>query len=549
MEATRSYEALTRRGATLGIALGISTYTTSAMAADVWVDARAGAGGDGSMGSPFQTINEGLDVAMPGDTVHVLPGAYPAVRTARDGEPDQWITVVAEMPREAVVESDGTALEVGHDHHRFEGLVFDSGYGSGDGVEGGSTGLELVDVEVRRTRGDCVDLRNSSEVSIEACEIHHCVAQFDPGNNADAHGVTADTLFGLTIRDSEIYLVTGDALQVSPSRDPWDDVLVERTRMWSGALDEAANGWSAGDIIGENAFDSKVGGDLNGSGTNPQVTFTDVVAYGWRGSISNQGAFNVKEDVDFLLDRATVYDSEIAFRLRFPAVVTIHNAVVYDVDLGFRLEDGLEGLSVRNTTLGAQIGSLIDDAGGAPQSPIFANVLLLADSVPAPADATPSNMAVDGSVFVDSASHDYHLQMGSSPMDAGEALAEVTVDRDGVPRPFGPAHDIGAYEWTDEPPPGGSTGSGGLDGSGGEAGSGGGSEGATGSPGEGTGAGTGATAGETSAGAGDNGGGGCGCRAGAPPAWSVLLGLALVGRVRRRTTLQKELGIDQHGER
>lgn len=536
MQATRSYEARTGLGGMLAVGLGISLCATPAMAADLWVDASAGAGGDGSMGNPFQTINEGLDAAMPSDTVHVLPGIYDAVRTVRNGEPDQWITVAAEMPREAVVESDGTALEVAHDYHRFEGLVFDSGYGSGDGVEGGSTGLELVDVEVRRTRGDCVDLRSSSEVSIEASEIHHCVAQFDPGNNADAHGVTGDSLFGLTIRDCEIYLVTGDALQVSPSRDPWDDVLVERTRMWSGALDEAANGWGAGDIIGENAFDSKVGDGLNGGGANPQVTFTDVVAYGWRGSISNQGAFNVKEDVDFLLDRATIYDSEIAFRLRFPAVVTIHNAVVYDVDLGFRLEDGLDGLNVRNTTLGGEIGALIDDAGGAPQSPTFANVLFLADSVPAPADATPSNMAVDGSVFVDSASHDYHLLMGAMPMDAGEALAEVAVDRDGVPRPFGPAYDIGAYEWTDEPPPGGSTGSGGLDESGGEAGSGGGSEGNTGGPGEGSPtAGTGATAGETSAGAGDDdGGGGCGCRAGAPPASTVLLGLMLAGRVRRR---------------
>jgi hypothetical protein len=46
------------------------------------------------------------------------------------------------MPRQAVVEASGTALDIAHDHHRFEGLVLDSAYGLGDGIEGGSTGLE-----------------------------------------------------------------------------------------------------------------------------------------------------------------------------------------------------------------------------------------------------------------------------------------------------------------------------------------------------------------------------------------------------------------------
>jgi hypothetical protein len=47
---------------------------------------------------------------------------------------------------------------------------------------------------------------------------------------------------------------------------------------------------------------------------------------------------------------------------------------------------------------------------------------------------------------VDAAADDYHLAPGSPAIDAGEALSGVTIDRDGVERPQGGAHDAGAYE-------------------------------------------------------------------------------------------------------
>jgi len=52
---------------------------------------------------------------------------------------------------------------------------------------------------------------------------------------------------------------------------------------------------------------------------------------------------------------------------------------------------------------------------------------------------------------------DYHLLAGSPAIDAGLALAQVTIDRDGVPRPQGATYDIGAYEyapgWEPDPIP------------------------------------------------------------------------------------------------
>jgi hypothetical protein len=489
---------------------------TSAHAADWWVDANAPGGGSGGVADPFNELQDGVDAAMPGDTVHVLPGTYDAIQTVRHGAQGSRIVVVSEEARQAIVMASGTALEVAHDYHTFEGLIFDSSYSPGDGIDGGGDALELTDVEVRRTSGDCIDLHDTDGATIEGCSIHHCVAPFDPNNNPDAHGVTGDSVFDLTIRNSEIYMLTGDAVQLSPARDPWDGLVVEQTVMWSGPLDEDANGWSAGDPIGENAFDSKVGPDLNGNGQNPSAAFTNVLAYGWRESITNQGAFNVKEDVDFVLDRATIHGSEIAFRLRHPAVVRIQNAVIWEVDKAFRLEDGIAGLRVFNATLGNAIGEAIEDAGGDPQNPTFSNVLFLAAAVPAPADTDASNMATDDSVFVDAANDDYHLQMGSAPTDAGIEIPQVTVDRDGVPRPFGNATDIGAFEWTDAPPPTDTETDGPTDGGTSATGSGGGGSGTGGSSGTDGSAdtsttatgGDGGTGGTSSATSGD----GCGCR-------------------------------------
>ena len=488
-----------------------------------------------------------------GDTVFVLPGDYGAVTTTRDGSAAQRITVVATESRQARIMSDGTGLELGHSHHTFEGIVIDCSYGSGDCVEGGTTAIELVDVEVRRSARDCIDLRNSSDILVESSDIHHCVAAFDPNNNADAHGITGDSVFDLTVRDTTIRLVTGDSIQLSPGRDAWGGLVVESSVLSAEPLEEDTNGWSAGTVIGENAFDSKVGGGLDGSGQRPTAVFRDVVAFGWRGPISNASAFNVKEEVDFRADGVIVSDSEIAFRLRGPAQSMVTNAVVYDVDVGFRMEDDLSTPRVFNTTIGRGVERVFTEAGGDAQNPEFRNMLFFAGDVPELAADESSNLAVDGSVFVDADADDYHLVEGSAPMDAGVDIAEVVDDLDGVARPTGNAYDIGAYEWTDMPPGGGTDGgsdgattdsggdsdSGASDGGGDSDGSG--SDGGTdggGDPGSSSdGDSAGGTAGGT--GLGEMGDTGCSCRTdgsgGRPELWLLgLLGLlGLRGRRRR----------------
>jgi len=63
------------------------------------------------------------------------------------------------------------------------------------------------------------------------------------------------------------------------------------------------------------------------------------------------------------------------------------------------------------------------------------------------ADLGPmGNFIAAADPLVDTPGGDYHLAPGSEGIDAGTAEDAPDHDYDGVPRPQGAAHDVGAYE-------------------------------------------------------------------------------------------------------
>jgi hypothetical protein len=157
-------------------------------------------------------------------------------------------------------------------------------------------------------------------------------------------------------------------------------------------------------------------------------------------------AFNLKETIDAVVDGVTVWDSEIAFRLRAPAWVTVKNAVVHHVTYGVRYEDNIPQLRVWNTTFGAGVTQPFLAASSSSTGLQVANVLVLASSLP-PEASGGSSRAVSASAFVNAAANDYHLAPGSLVIDAGASLIDVRTDREGTPRPQGAYYDVGAYEY------------------------------------------------------------------------------------------------------
>jgi hypothetical protein len=401
--------------------------------------------GTGTSPEPFGRIQQALDAARPGDVVSIRPGVYiETLRTVRDGAYGAPI-VVRGVPGAVIVTARDTVLTIEHAHHVFDGIIFDAQYAQNDAVKVRTAAHYLVlrRLEIRRSTRDCVDMASPHDVLIERSLIHHCLNA--AAGRTDAHAVVAGAIQNLTIRDSEFHTFSGDGLQLDPARAApgWNHVTLERCVFWLRPLEEPENGFGVGVVPGENAVDTKTS-TSSGRGS---ITIRDTVASGFRSPlVRHMAAFNLKELVHAVIDRVTVTDSEIAFRLRGPALVDIQNAVVDRVDIAVRYEDNIERIHLWNSTFG-RVGRAFHRAEAFKDAFHTRNLLFLADELPEEVTG-PGNLAVGPQAFRDAERGDYRLAAGSPAVDAG-AQINVVVDRDGIRRPYGAGYDVGAFERAD----------------------------------------------------------------------------------------------------
>jgi hypothetical protein len=411
-----------------------------------------GGTGSGTSTSPFGRIQDALNAAQPGDVVTVRRGTYAdALRTVRAGAAGRPIRLRAADGRgSVVVTAAGRVLTVGHAYVTVEGLVLDGRYGADDTLRVTSAAdyFTLRNTEVRRSSRDLIDMGGPAGVLIEDALIHHALNA--AGGRTDAHGIAAGPVRDLTIRRTEIHTFSGDGFQVDPGRTApgWTRVTIEGSRIWLAPLPSPANGFAAGVVPGENAIDTKASPSL----PRASITIRNTIAYGFRhGLLANMAAFNLKEHVTAIMDRVTVYDSHIAFRLRGPtsstpagAWVTLMNAVVYNVATAFRYEDNIEQLRIWNSTLGIGVTRPFLAASSSSAGLDVRNLLSIPPLSPEAWHA--SNVRVGPAAFVSAAAHNYALAPGAAAIDLGVTISAVKTDRAGVLRPQGARYDAGAYE-------------------------------------------------------------------------------------------------------
>lgn len=408
--------------------------------------------------APGDSIQAAMNEAEPGDVISIAAGTYEEdLSTEQDGAESMPITLRREGDGEVIITAPGEVLQVDHAHWVFDGLIFDGQYGSADtlDVNDDAHSLLIQNVEVRRSGRDCIDMGAPSGVHILDSTVHHCLHyDTEDEQRVDAHGITGGSVTDLIIESTDIHTFSGDAVQFDPGREApgWNNIHIKNSRFWLEPLEEAANGFEAGQVPGENAVDTKTVAD----GERAEMTIEDSEFWGFRNGIdfSNQAALLFKENVNVTVRRTQIYDSEIALRLRGPsetqpagALVRIESSVIHSVDVGVRYEDNIEGLKLYHLTFGQDIDEPILQVT-APDSTIDArNNLFFDGTLPAIVDPAAGNLVVSAGDFVSAEDHDYHLTFSSPAIDAGDTIEGVDTDADGEARVVGDAPDLGAYEF------------------------------------------------------------------------------------------------------
>jgi hypothetical protein len=239
-------------------------------------------------------------------------------------------------------------------------------------------------------------------------------------------------------------------VQVDPNRKKWDNILIEDCKLSGGTVSKddpySHPRFPAGTCPGENAIDTKCPAK---AATRPRITIRNCEVSGFRGPIGNAAAFNIKEDCEAVIDRCTVYDSEIGLRLRGPARVRVTNCVLYGNDTHCRYEDRIPQLHIVHCTFGQATGKgkgVFQEQRPAQELRIV-GCLFLGEKPKQAKDA--SNKTAEASAFIDAPKGDYRLAAalplpGTGPVTEDK---EAKVDRAGIARPADKAHDAGAYQF------------------------------------------------------------------------------------------------------
>ena len=228
----------------------------------------------------------------------------------------------------------------------YENYLVDSQWEGGNRVKVTADNVTIRNCEIRNATGNGIGVFGKNTV-IENCRIHHLLNS-TYADQSDAHGVTG-RWSNVTIRNSEIYYVSGDCVQFDPDRQSHGNVLIEDCTFWTGPLPHDAAGFKRGERPGENAFDSKT----PATGPRNKIVIRNCLMYGWKqpAQINLMAALNLKENIHATVENCLFQDNQVCLRLRGPgsrggALVEVKSCAIYNSAVGVRMEDGLRDLKI-----------------------------------------------------------------------------------------------------------------------------------------------------------------------------------------------------------
>jgi len=408
---------VTASGLVTGLVVGSATITatsegqsassaitvTAPAAGNIYYTATTGLDGNaGTLTSPFKTIAKGASVLKPGDKLYIRGGTY--VESLVNSVPSgtSWtspVTLAAYPGETVVVQASGSVVvrinsSVGY--IIFDGLIFDAARQAGpvvylDNLYGSGTPHHI-----RFQNGEIKNAASSDGALIEASytDPQPNYNEFinmkihDNGSSVLHHGIYMHSSHNL-VTGCDIYNNSGFGVQIYH--------------------DNAASGinTSYNTLSGNKLHDNVASGAVLAGGVG-NLAYNNLI---W----NNRGGILV----DYSASNTGLYYNTIYANNAGGGVA------------GIRLGSNV---SASNTTIRDNI--------------IFGNSA--GDITTYSATNTVADHNIMGGIdpkFRNTASFDFHLQLGSPAIGAGVAVTGLTADFDGVARPQGSSYDPGGYEY------------------------------------------------------------------------------------------------------
>jgi WD40 repeat protein len=361
----------------------------------------------GSETQPWCTITYGLARIASSDDLYVKQGTYneelyisgPAGTASKN-------TVIRTYPGHTVTVrgggNTGRARITGTSYLTFDGFIV-TNFNQGIFVDNGSHHITIQNCSVHDVGQEGMHVKEgSSFVTIQGCTVYNTMKL---GGCCNGEGIyvgsstnaTADQwTHDITIRNNVIHDTTSEGIEIKPGT--YNCVVDDNT------------------LYRTNSSDHYAAIEVDERDASPQY---------WTGNPNHVIRNNV------------MYDNYNGIRLGTGA--TAYNNVVWNTASGYRaiLIDNLNGDSF---TRYVYHNTVVD--GGISNSGATADVRNNIGTT------GTSNVAFNATFFVNAAARDYHLLVGTAPVNAGANLTSVVaVDKDGKPRSTGTAPDLGAYEY------------------------------------------------------------------------------------------------------
>lgn len=419
----------------LSVAVGLAILAPLCAGATYRVAPDGSDDNPGSAEAPWATLQHAVDAIAPGDTVVVADGTYEGFRIRKSGTPEAVKTIKAENRHKACIDRPGALvtpkanIEISADNFR-DGVS----YWVIDGLE--SKNAELMGFRLSHARH--VTVRNcmahhNGKVGIFSGFMWDCVWEDNISHHNKAEG-----FYNSNSGDYNIIRRNYSHHNGSAGFHNNGDVSMGGDGMLSHNIVEknisADNGPSSCHLSFDGMEDSIIRNNLcHGPGKGIALYGIDAAAASRRNLVVNNTLVIPAEAWYTVTIRNHNPD-------RPPAVANrLFNNILYHApgsEAGSICVDrsALEGFesdyNVVSDRFGLDDNAMVLDFEGWRGLGYGRHSLL----------ATPEEL------FVDAAGDDFHLKDGSPAVDAGRALAEVTDDLEGKPRPEGAAFDIGCYE-------------------------------------------------------------------------------------------------------